>query len=128
MAEVVAHAAAALHQLHLLLIDAHDAAIRVGVAVKADDEAVRQRAYLVVVADAAHGAALGDNIAEVLEQAENLVLTHGVGIFLLDAGKLAGQTMVHVVGGEFKDIAERIFEGIFAYPYTCGELVAVKVL
>ena len=35
---------------------------------------------------------------------------------------------MHVVGSQLENVAERVFEGIFAYPYTCGELVAVKVL
>jgi len=38
--QVVAHAPAAFHQLHLLLVDADDASVRVGMSVQADDEAV----------------------------------------------------------------------------------------
>ncbi len=35
--------------------------------------------------------------------------------------------MVHVVGGEFVYIAKGVLQGVFAYPYTCGKLVASKV-
>ena len=42
MAQVVAHAAAPLHQLHLLLVDAHNGTVAVGITVQTDDEAVAQ--------------------------------------------------------------------------------------
>ena len=69
----MAHAAATFHQLHLLLVNAHDGAIRVGIAVEAYHKAVAQRCHLVVVADACHGAASRNDVTEVVDQAEHLV-------------------------------------------------------
>ena len=65
MREVVSHTAAAFHELYLLLVDEHDAAVAVGFAVYAHDEAVGERAYLTVVADSGHGAALRHHISEI---------------------------------------------------------------
>ena len=84
----MAHAAAALHELHLFLIDFHDGAIGVGVAGKADDKAVRERGDLLVVADAGHGAARGNDVAEMVEEVENLFRRHRIFVLLFDAGHL----------------------------------------
>ena len=127
MREVVAHAATAFHELYLLLVDAYDAAVGVGLAVQAYDEAVGERAHLQVVADAAHGAALGHDVAEVAQELEDFVLAHGVGILALYAADFRGQAAVHVVGRQLKDVCLRVFEGILAHPYTGGQFVAVKV-
>ena len=40
LVEVVPHTTASLHELHLLLIDLHDGAVGIGVALQADDKAV----------------------------------------------------------------------------------------
>ena len=126
--EVVAHASPAFHQLHLLLIDAHDGTVRVGVAFQADDKAVAQRGNLVVVADAGHGAACRHDVAEVVEQGMHLVGTHGVGVLLLDACHLVGDTPVHVFGRLFVDVAETVFHRVLVHPYACGQFVAFKIL
>ena len=57
-----------------------------------------------IVPDTGHWAALGDDVAEVLEQSVDFFLRHGIGVFLLDARKFGGQTMVHHVGIEFIDL------------------------
>ena len=68
MGEVVADAAAAFHELHLLLVDLHNAAVGVAGAAVADDEAVGEGDDLEVVADAGHGAALRDDVLEILQE------------------------------------------------------------
>ena len=60
------HAAATLHELHLLLIYLHDGAVRVGIAVETYDEAVAQRRYLMVVSYARHWATGRYDVAEVV--------------------------------------------------------------
>ena len=125
--EVVAHAAAPLHELHLLLVDAEDAAVAVGRMLVADDEAVRERGHLQVVADAGHRAALGNHVAEMVEQLEDLLLRHGVGILPLDALDFGGDALVHLTGRRFVDIAERVLQRILAHPHRSGEVVSVEV-
>ena len=66
MTQVVTHASAAFHQLHLLLVNADDAAIGVGASVKTDDKTIGKRADLHVVANAGHGAPLGNYVIEIL--------------------------------------------------------------
>ena len=127
MREVVADAAATFHQLHLFLVDADDGTIAVGVAIHADDKAVGKRGNLEVVSDAGHRAALRHNVAEVVEQAEDLVSAHRVGVALFDAGYLAGDAAVHVGGCLLVDVAERVFHGILVDPYLGGQFVAVEV-
>ena len=127
VAEIVAHAAAPLHELNLLLVDAHDAAGGLWVPVESDDEAVAQRHSLHIVADAGHGAALRHDVAEVAEQGEDLVVAHGVGVLGLDAGELGGDAVVHVVGRELVEGAEGVLEGVLAGPDASRELVAVEV-
>jgi len=125
--EVVAYAAAPLHELHLLLVHAEDAAVGVGRVLVADDEAVGERGHLEVVADAGHGAALGNDVAEMVEQIEYLVRRHGRGVFALDARDLGGDALVHLPGRTLVDVAERILEGILGDPHRGGQVVAVEV-
>ncbi len=125
--QVVAHTAATLHELHLLLVDQDDAAIGIGVTVQADHEAVGQRAHLQVIAYAGHGRTLRHNVAEAVEQFEHLLVAHGVGIFCLDAGYLAGDAVVHVGRGEFVDIMPGVLQGIFADPYAGRKFVTVEI-
>ena len=56
----MSNSATALHQLYLLLIDLEDSSIAVRGSVETDHEAIRERGYLQIIADAGHGAALGD--------------------------------------------------------------------
>ena len=128
MRQVVAHSAATLHQLHLLLVDHQDAAVRVGRIVVADDEAVRQRNHLVGVADAAHRAALRDDELEVLQQLVYLLLAKAVGIVVLDARELAGDAAVHHIGVQLVDVALRILEGILAHPHRSRQLVTAEIV
>ena len=95
--EVMAHSSAALHQLHLLLVYLHDAAVGVGLMLVADDEAVGQGSYLVVVADARHRASLRDDVLEIPEQLVNLCCRHRVRVLLFNPGKLVRQAPVHLV-------------------------------
>ena len=128
VAQVVAHTAAALHQLHLLLVDAHDGAIRVGIAVETYHKAVRQRSHLMVVANARHRTARRHHIPEMVEQIEDRLCWQRVGIFLLNTGNLVGYTPVHIGGRTLINVAERIFHGIFVHPHTGGQLITAKIL
>ena len=125
--QVVTHSAATLHQLYLFLVDHQDSAIRVGGIVVTDHEAVRQRNHLVVVADAAHRTSLRNDILEVLEQFEDFLLAQWVGIFVLYAGELPRDALVHHIGVQFIDVSVRILEGIFADPYRSGQFVALEI-
>ena len=127
VAQVVPHAAATLHQLHLLLVNLHDAAVGVAVARIADDEAVRQRDHLEIVADTTHRTALRHNVAEVLQQLVDLLLAEGVGILLLDAGILRRQATVHHVRVQLIDLVV-VAQGILVHPHIGGQLVAVEIL
>ena len=126
--EVVPHAAAALHQLHLLLVDLDDASVGVGLTLESYHEAVGERAHLVVVADAGHRASLRHYIPEALEKAVDLPGAHGVGILALYARYLVGDAVVHVVGSGFKKMTVGVFKSVFRRPYSGGELVALEIL
>ncbi len=126
--EVVAHAAATLHELHLLLVHAEYAAVRVGVTAVAYHKAVRERRHLKIVADARHGAALWYDVTEPIQQAEDLLLRHGIGIFVLDAFYLARDASVHILGRAFVNMPERILQRIFAHPHRRGQIVPAEIL
>ena len=128
MTQVMAHTTAALHQLHLLLVDAQDGTIRVGIAIKANHEAVRERSHLIVIADSCHRAACGNNIFEVVQQIENLLGRQRVRILLLHTRNLVGNTPVHLFRRALVDVAERIFHGIFVQPHASSQLVTAKIL
>ncbi len=125
--QVVSHAAATLHQLHLFLVDAYYAAITVGLSVQPDNEAVRQRADLKIIAYSRHRAALRHGIAEIAQQAVYFFLAQRRRIFSLHAGKLRGDTAVHIVRTFFIYIDERVFQGVFVHPDLSGEFVTAEV-
>ena len=124
--KVVPHAAAPLHQLHLLLVHAEDAAVGVCRILVADDEAVRKRSRLEVVADTGHGTALRDDVAEVVEQFEHLLLCERIGIVVFYPRHLTGDTPVHVCRRLFEDIAVTVFQRILVGPHSCGKFVSAK--
>ena len=127
MAQVVTHTAATLHQLHLLLINAHHRTIRVGIAVQSYHETIRERRYLVVVADARHRTTGRHDVAEVVQQVENLLCRHRVLILLFDSGYLVGNAPVHLFGRLLIDIAKRILHSIFVHPHPGGQFVTAKI-
>ncbi len=106
VAEVVPHSASALHELHLLLVDFHYAAVGVGGAVNADDKAVAKRTNLIVVAYARHGTALRNDILKVANELKHFVLAHRVRIIILHARNFACYATMHVVGRFLEEIAE----------------------
>ena len=122
--EVVPHPTPAFHELHLLLIDEHHAAIGVGIAIESHDETVGQRRHLEVVSDARHRAARWYQIPEMVEQLESLLGRNRIGIFVLYACYLVGDTPMHVLGRLFVDIPKAVFHGVFVHPDTCGKFVA----
>ena len=128
MREVVTHATTALHKLHLLLVHAEDTTVRVCGVLVSDNEAVRERCHLEVVADTCHGATLRDDIAEVVEQVEDLLLRQWVGVVTLDARELACDTVVHIAGRSLVDVAERVLQSVLAHPHLCGEFVTCEIL
>ena len=127
MTQVVTYATASLHQLHLLLVDAHHRTIRVGITIQSDDEAVRQRGYLVVVADTCHRTSGRHDIAEVIQQIENLLGRHRVLVLLFYTGYLVGQSPVHLFGRLLIDLSKRVFHRILVHPYASGKLIAAKI-
>ena len=128
MGQIVPHAAATLHQLHLFLIDLHDGAIRIGIPFETYHEAIAQRGNLEVVANARHRAAGRDHIAEVVDQFEYLLSAQRVFILLLNASNLVGNTPVHILRRPLVDIAKTVLHGILVRPNSGRQLVAIKVL
>ncbi len=126
--EVVSDSAPALHELYLFLVDADDAAVGVGGVAVADDEAVGERRYLEVVADTRHGTSLRDDVTELLEQVVNLLRLHRIGVGVLDACQFVGDSPVHLFGRFLENVAERIFQRVFADPYHGGQVIAFEVL
>ena len=127
MAQVVPYSTATLHQLHLLLVDAQDGAVAVGITIQTDDKAVRQRRNLVVVADARHRTACRHDIAEVVQQVENLLGRHRVLVFLFYPCYLVGDTPMHLFGRLLVDIAIGVFHGIFVHPHTGSQFVTLEI-
>ena len=125
--EVMPHTATSLHELHLLLVHAENAAIGVGRMLVSDDEAVRERSHLEVVADTGHRAALRDHVTEMVEQSERLLLRHRIGIVALDALDLGGDTLVHLPRGALVDVAEGVLQGILADPDRSSQVIAPEV-
>ena len=125
--EVVPHAAAPLHQLHLLLVHAEDAAVGVGGMLVADHEAVRQRRHLEIIADAGHRSALRNDVTEMVEQLERLPLRKGIGVFAFDPGDLAGDAFVHLARRLLVNVSERVFKGVLAHPHRGGKIVSVEI-
>ena len=125
--EVVAHTAATLHQLHLLFVFLHDCTIGVGIAIKADDKAVAQRSYLIIIADTRHRAACGHNIAEVVKKVEHILRTHRIGILVLNTRNLICQAPVHIDRRLLKDIPKGILHGILVHPHAGSQLIAIEI-
>ena len=127
LAQVVTHAAAALHELHLLLVDAHDGAIRVGIAVEAYHKAVAQRGHLMVVADTRHGASGRHYVSEMVNHIEHLLGAHRIVIVVLYSRDFIGYSPVHICGRLLIDVACAVFHGILVDPYSGCQLIAVKI-
>ena len=126
--KVVAHTATAFHQLHLFLVHLHDTTVRVGVIFITNHKTVGQGHNLVAVAYTGHGAALRNDVFELVEQGENQLLAHRVHIALLDAGKLGCHTMVHVFRRSLHDVAVSVLKSILVDPDAGGQFIATKVL
>ena len=73
MRKIMTYTAASFHQLHLLFVDAHDGAVRVGVAFKTDDKSVAQLGNLVIIANTRHRTPCRYDISEVIQQLEYLL-------------------------------------------------------
>ena len=127
MAEVMPHPTTTLHQLYLLLVDAQNGTIRVGIAIETDDEAITERCHLVVVADACHRAAGRYYIAEVVEQLEYLFCRHRVLILLLYTGYLVSNAPVHVQRRLLVDIAYAVLHCVLVHPHSGGQFVTAKI-
>ena len=127
MRQIVSDTTAPFHQLYLLFVDAENAAVRVGRSLVAYDKTVGKRGYLKIVAYAGHRSALRNDIAEMVEQIENRLLCKRIFVFVLDACQLFGQTHVHLFRRRLVYVAERVFQGVFAYPNGGGKFVAVEI-
>ena len=126
--QVVTHATATFHQLHLLFVDFDNAAVRVGGAIEPDNKTVGERPHLIVVADTTHGASLRHDVAERFHQIEQLLRRKRVRILLLDTSNFIGDTPVHIVGSLLIDIPIRIFQSIFVYPHAGSQLISLEIL
>ena len=124
----MSHSATALHQLHLFLIDLEDRPVTIGGSVETDHEAIRERGYLQIVADAGHGAALRDQVLEVVQQIYHLTLGKSVGILCFDPRYLTGDPVVHVDGRLLVEIAVCILQCVLRSPHLSSQLISSKVL
>ena len=122
------HATSPFHQLHLLLVGLHDTTVGVGLSFVADDETVRQRGYLEVVADTSHGTSLGNNIPKVLQDLKNLVFCKRIRILPFNARHLPGDTTVHIVGCQFIKVPIAILQCVFVGPHVGCQRVAMEIL
>ena len=125
--EVMPHAAAPLHELHLLLVHAEDAAVGVGRVLVPDDEAVGERRHLEVVADTGHRTALRNDVPEMVEQLEDQLAAHRRGVLLLDAFDLRGDAFVHLAGCFLINVPEGVLQGVLADPHRGRQVVAVEI-
>ena len=127
MAQVVTHASAAFHQLHLLLVYAHDGTVRIGFAIEAYDKTVAQRCHLMVIADTCHRTACRHHVAEMVQQFEHLFCTDRILIFLLYTCHFVGDTPVHICRRLLIDIAKAILHGVFVHPNAGSELITAEI-
>ena len=125
--QVMPHASAALHQLHLLLVHLEDGTVGIRLPVNAYHEAIGKGSHLIIVADASHRAALRHNVAEMIQQAEQFLGRQRIRILGLNARHLVGNAPVHILRGLLVDVPERVFDRIFVDPNPCGKLVALEV-
>ena len=91
-------------------------------------KAVRERSHLQVVTDTGHWTTLRNDVAEVVEQIENLLLGESLTVLLLDTGKLLCQTIVHLLGRRLVDVTGRILQCILANPHSSSQFVTSEVL
>ena len=122
------HSATALHQLHLLLIDLEDRPVAIRGSVETDYKAIGKGGYLQIVANAGHGAALRDQVLEVVQQLYHLTLGKSVGILCFDPRYLAGNPVVHVNRRLLIEIAVRILQRVLRGPHLSCQLISTKVL
>ena len=128
MREVVSHTTAALHQLHLFLIDADDGSVGVGIAVESHHEAVGEGCNLKVIPDTRHRRTGRNDVAEMIQEVEHLLRREGVGVLLFDARHLIGDAPMHVAGTLLIDVAIGILHGILVHPNAGRQFVAGKIL
>ena len=128
MREVMPHAAAALHQLHLLLVDLHDAAVGIGIAPVAHYETVGQGRNLELVPNPGHRAPLRDDIAEMLHQGESFLFRYRIRVTAFDAMQFPGNPVVHIVRRLFIDTALAVLERVFVHPDRSSQRIAAEIL
>ena len=125
--EVMAHTTPSFHQLHLLLINAHNGSIGVRVTFESDDEAIGERSHLMVVTDARHGTSGRNNIFEVVKHVKHLLCGYGVGVLVFYSCDFIGDSPMHVRRRLLIDLAETIFHGVFVHPDARSQFVAFKI-
>ena len=96
--KVMTYTSASLHQLHLLLVDLHDTAIRIRGPGIADHETVGQRGNLVRITDTGHRASLRNNVFEVFDEFIDLLFRHRVFIKRFYTCDFTCDTAVHIIG------------------------------
>ena len=80
-----------------------------------------------VVADTRHRTARRHDVAEVVQQVENLLCGHRVLVLLLYSGYLVGNAPVHLFGRLLIDVAKRVLHGILVYPHPGGQFVTAEI-
>ena len=126
--EVVPHSATPFHELHLLLVDAHDGSIGVGIPIETYHEAVGKRGHLMVVANSRHGTSRRHDILEMVEHVEDGLHVHGIGIFVLYACNFPCYSPVHVFRRLLVYVSVTVFDGIFVDPHTCCQFISVEIV
>ena len=80
-----------------------------------------------VITDSRHRRTCRNNIAEVVQQIEDLLCTHRVLVLLLNAGYLVGNAPMHLLGRLLIDVAKRVLHGIFVHPHSSCQFVTAKI-
>ena len=121
------NASAPLHELHLLLVDAHYRSVGVGIAVESYHKTVAQRGHLMGVADARHGASGRNDVAEMVEQIEYFLLAERIAVFALHTSQFTSNAVVHLFGRTFIYVSIPVFHGILVHPYSGCKFVTVEI-
>ena len=83
--QIVPHTSAAFHKLNLLLVNFHNSTIRVRISVVTNNETVRKRGNLVIVANACHGSTLRYNVPEIFQNIKNFIFCKRVRVPLFNS-------------------------------------------
>ena len=125
--QVMSHTTTTLHQLHLLLVNAHNSTIGIGITIQSNNKTIGQGGYLIVVANTSHRTSSRNNISEMVQEVEHLLSCQWVFILFFNASNLIGNAPMHLFGRFLIDISEAILHRILIDPYTGSKFIATEI-